>query len=832
MHHVSHVAEVVTGVVGLLLVAAAILAATKRVRVPFTVVLVLVGIVLAQIAQRFPGFFDPLRSLSISPDLILYVFLPTLVFESAFNMDARALRRDIGAVLLLAAPGLLLSTALIGYIVHWSTSIPLAPALLLGAILSATDPVAVIAVFKQLGAPRRLTTLVDGESLFNDATAIVLSRILLGVMAMGTLNGDALFNGAVQFVSLFIGGLLVGWVLGMITGFLLGKVVDDPAIEITLTTVVAYLSFLMAEDVFHVSGVMAVVAAGVTLGDWGRMRVSPPVRAYLEHFWSYMSFVANALIFLLVGLTIHLPEVWASLRTLLWVIVAMLISRAIMIYGLTPLLGRLPGSEAIDAAYRKLLYWGGLRGAVALALVLSLPSFEFTHTFVALVTGAVLFTLLVQGLSIEPVMRRLGLAHPPLADRLALLESRVVGKQRAMARIPELQHGGLFSSVIAARVLQRCERQLGSLQDEIGRLREVEMDRTQEQNLLYLRCFAEEKVLFVDMFNKGHLSERAFRELALSLTLQAEALRYQRDFRTVRLHNLRGRRLEHTALQWLDRFGLHVMAERLRRVRVAVNYEEAWGRYQANGHALAFLDRLVRSESIPAEIFDEVRGNYVRWHEDSQRHLDRMAAQYPEFVAAMQERLGRRVMLIAEQEVIKEQAERGTLPLGMADKAMFAVNHALHALRGQEPSRLVVGPEELLRKVPFFREFPAEEFAVVAKSMRVRTLGENEIIVRQGEPGDSLFLIARGVVRVSHDEEDASRDLATLMAGDFIGEMALLHREPRSATARTVTPATLYELGRQDLNHVIERHPTVRSALQESDRRRREAREGGVERPA
>lgn len=832
MHHVSHVAEVVTGVAGLLLVAAAILATTKRFRVPFTVVLVLVGIALAQIAQRFPGYFDPLRSLSISPDLILYVFLPTLVFESAFNLDARALRRDIGAVLLLAGPGLLLSTAIIGYLVYWVTPIPLAPALLLGAILSATDPVAVIAVFKQLGAPRRLTMLVDGESLFNDATAIVLSRILIGVMAMGTFKEGVLFNGALQFVLLFIGGLLVGWVLGVITGFLLGKVVDDPAIEITLTTVVAYLSFLMAEDVFHVSGVMAVVAAGVTLGDWGRMRVSPPVRAYLEHFWSYMSFVANALIFLLVGLTVQLPAVWGSLRTLLWVIVAMLVSRAIMIYGLTPLIGRMSGGQPIDAAYRKLLYWGGLRGAVALALVLSLPSFEFSHTFVALVTGAVLFTLLVQGLSIEPLMRRLGLASPLLADRLALLESRLVGKQRAMARIPELQRGGLFSSVIAARVLQRCERQLGALQSEIGRLRVEEMDRQQEQRLLYLRCFAEEKALFVDMFNKGHLSERAFRELALSLTLQAEALRYQRDFHSVRLHTLRTRRLEHAALHWLDRLGLCAMVERLRRMRVAVNYEEAWGRYQANGHALEFLESLGRNESIPSEIFAQVHDSYRLWHQDSQRQLDEMTSLYPEFVSAMQERLGRRVVLIAEQEVLKEQVERSTLPAGMADSALFTINHELNDLRGQEPSRLAIGPEELLRKVPFFREFPVDEFAVVAKSMHAHTVSENEVIVRQGEAGDSLFLIARGVVRISRDTDGVTHDLATLMAGDFIGEMALLHREPRAATARTVTPATLYELGREDLNRVIAKHPTVRTALREMDRRRQELLAGGVEHPA
>ncbi len=831
MHHVSHVAEIVGGVVALLLVAAAMLAATKRIRLPFTVVLVLVGIALAHLAQRFPEQLGLLRTLAISPDLILYVFLPTLVFESAFNLDARALRHNLGAVLLLAAPGLLLSTFIIGFFVSWVTPIPLPAALLLGAILSATDPVAVVGLFRQLGAPQRLKILVEGESLFNDATSIVVARILVGVVAAGTFSSTTLLDGTAEFFGLFIGGLLVGWLLALLTGYLLGKVVNDPAIEITLTTVVAYLSFLLAEEVFHVSGVMAVVAAGITLGGWGRMRVSPPVRAYLESFWEYMAFVANALIFLMVGLRVQLPDVLASLDLLGWVILAMLLSRALMIYGLVPLVGRMPGRQPVSLAYQTVMYWGGLRGAIALAIVLSLPAFDYAHTFVALVTGAVLFTLLVQGLSIEMLMRRLGLDKMPLADRLARLESGLAGKQRALARIPELQRGGLFSSTIASRQLQRCEQQVIALQQEIARVREVEMDPEQERAQLYLRCFAEEKALYVEMFNKGHLSERAFRELVLILTMQIEAIRYHGDFHAIHLHRMGQRRLEQTLFRWLDRVGLSRLAERLRRARVSINYEEAWGHYQGNSQALEFLHRLSQSESIPAAILDDVQASYLHWHADARRQLDQMAEQFPEFVAAMQGRLGRRMVLIAEQEVIEEEKERGILPAGMAEVAEEELNYALDALRGQEAARLAVAPEELLRKVPFFRDFPPEEFAVIARSMRSHTVGEKEEIVRQGEPGDSLFLIARGVVRVSYEKDGTSHDLATLMAGDFIGEMALLHREPRSATARAVTPATLYELGRQDLNRVIEKHPSVRTALQEADRQRREAMQSAVEHP-
>ncbi len=831
MHHVSHVAEVVGGVVALLLVAAGILAATKRIRVPFTVVLVLVGILLSLLADRYPQEFGTFKGLTVSSDLVLYVFLPTLIFESAFNLDARGLRHNLGAVLLLAAPGLLLSTLIIGLIMAAATPIPLAAALLLGAILSATDPVAVVALFKQIGAPQRLAVLVEGESLFNDATSIVVARILVGVVAAGTLSGGAVVHGLVDFVALFVGGLLVGWLLGLGTGYLLGLVENDPAIEITLTTVVAYLAFLLAEELFHVSGVMAVVAAGITLGSWGRMRVSPAVRTYLESFWEYMSFVANALIFLMVGLTVHLAEVWANLDLLLWVIVAMLVSRGVMIYGLSPLVGRMRKGEPISLAYQTVMFWGGLRGAIALAIVLSLPAFDYAHTFVALVMGAVLFTLLVQGLSVEALLSALGLARPPLADDLALLESRLAGKQRALTRIPELQHGGLFSSAIAARQAESCEQQLRRIQAEIARLREREMTPQDELAQLYVHCFAEEKAMYVDMFNKGHISEGAFRELVMTLTLQLEAIRYRGDFHGIHLHGLGKLRAEQSIYRRLDRFGFPGLAERLRRRRVAINYEEAWGHSQANTRVLEYLDELERDETVPTEILADVRGSYRHWHQDARRQLDQMVELYPEFVSAMQERLGQRLALIAEQEVLQERAERGTLPLGMAEAEEHRVSHALSVLRGQEASRLAVAPEELLRKVPFFRDFPLEEFAVVAKSMRAHTIGENELIVRQGEAGDSLFLIARGVVRITSESEGKVHDLATLMAGDFIGEMALLHREPRHATARTVTPATLYELGRQDINRVIAKHPSVRTALQEMDRQRRTLEGGPVEHP-
>jgi CPA1 family monovalent cation:H+ antiporter len=270
MEHSLHIAHLVAGIIALLLIAAVTLAVTERLRFPFTVALVLVGMVLTAVAQSYPQALGPLEGIEISSGLILYVFLPTLVFESAFHLDARQLRRDLAPVVMLAVPGLLVSTFIIGGVMALATPISFSAALLLGAILSATDPVAVISLFKRLGAPRRLTVLVEGESLFNDATSIVLARVLVGILVAGAVSFESVLQGVLDFVVVFIGGLMVGWLMALLTGYLLGVLQGHQFIEITLTTILAYTSFLVAEEVFHVSGVMATVGRALSRAPMAR----------------------------------------------------------------------------------------------------------------------------------------------------------------------------------------------------------------------------------------------------------------------------------------------------------------------------------------------------------------------------------------------------------------------------------------------------------------------------------------------------------------------------------------------------------------------------------
>ncbi|NQU62183.1 MAG: cation:proton antiporter [Rhodospirillales bacterium] len=824
MEHASSVVDLVGLIVALLLIAGAVRAITKRVKLPFTVALVLAGLALRQLAEHGPKFLETFAAYEVSPDVILFVFLPAIIFESAFNMDVRQLKQNLLPTLALAVPGLMISTGIIGTIVWWATPFDLPAALLLGAILSATDPVAVIALFKNLGVPQRLTILVEGESLFNDATAIVAARILVGVAAGGyVLSAQTALSSTVDFFFVFLGGAFVGWIAAVIFGWVLGRVEGDTFIETSLTTILAYLSFVLAEHTFHVSGVMATVAAGLTMGSWGRAKISASVAGYIEHFWEYMSNLANALIFLLVGLRVDLGALYESLDILPWVILAMLVSRATVVFGLVPLVGRLPGAVPVGLPYRAVMYWGGLRGAIALAIVLSLDNFAHSEIFVALVMGSVLFTLLVQALSIETLVHRLGLDKPPLVDQVGAAEGLLAAKHRALERLPEIQEGGMFSYRIANDLEEVLTAEVRVLRGELEELRHRELASEDERILIYSRVFAAERTIYYELFTKGHISERVYRDLCHAVGHESDAIRHGLALSRDPLHLQDDQRISVAWYKFFDgALGFTGIPERMRLAHVAREYEEAWARYQVCTRILKDLESLVFAESARPGIVAEVRKRYRLWLTAAQGHIDSTAEQFPEFVTTMQERLARRLLVIAEKDIIEAESRAGSIPPGVRDKVMERLESEIRRSRGGEIAHLRLDATEILRQVPFFQGTDKEEFSRVASMLRQRTIPANKSIIRQGEKGETLYLIARGVVRVTRNHNGDSQDLATLIAGDFFGEMALLHHEPRMATCRAVTPTAVYELRRKDFDKACQTCPGLQEALEEADKARKQ----------
>jgi len=444
--------EMIRLFVVLLGAAALVTIVARRINLPYTVALVAVGMA-ASVAE-------PLK-VEITPQLVLVVLLPALIFEASYQTDFGKLRPSLGGVALLAGPGVLITAALIAAALALGAGMPLPQAFVVGAMLSATDPAAVIATFKRLRTPRRLATFIEAESVFNDGTGIVVFAIAVDLVSHPAGPLDV----GVAFVSVAVVSAAIGAVAGFVASRVLPNV-GDHLIEISLSLVLAYGTYLAA-DAIHQSGVIATAVAGIVLGNYGRrLGLSERTEEALDTVWEFVAFLATAFVFLLIGFAISASALIGAAGPIAWAVVAALVARAIIVYGLLGawrLAGRALGRR--EAAGRRLgrlsigrlsigrlsiglpkanepapprrrsgarndgelplgwlhvIFWSGLRGAVSTALALSLPAdFPNRAQLQGITFGVVIFTLLVQATTAEVVVNRWG-QKPKSNDRAPL----------------------------------------------------------------------------------------------------------------------------------------------------------------------------------------------------------------------------------------------------------------------------------------------------------------------------------------------------------------------------------------------------------------------------
>lgn len=392
-------------------------------QIPYTLLLVIVGLGLALVDVRL---------VNLSPALILSIFLPPLLFEAAWNLKWSNLKQDLLPISLFAVLGVLISIAGVAVGLNQVAGLSMTTALLIGASLSATDPVSVIALFRELGASKRLTTLMEGESLFNDGMAVVAFSFLVG-LPLGTTTFD-LQTIVANFLAVVGIGIGVGSLIGFGISYLTQRF-DLPLVEQSLTLVSAYGTYLITEDLGG-SGVIAVVTMGLILGNFGsRIGMNPRTRLIVTEFWDFLAFFVNSIVFLLIGDQIRFAILGENLGTIAVTLVAMILTRAIGIYGLGGLSNWVANTE-IPLQDQTVLWWGGLRGSVSIALALSVPAgLAGREEIIATVFGVVLFTLLVQGLTIKPLLSQLNL----LGDQTQRQEYfEAIARRTALNRV--LQH--------------------------------------------------------------------------------------------------------------------------------------------------------------------------------------------------------------------------------------------------------------------------------------------------------------------------------------------------------------------------------------------------------
>jgi CPA1 family monovalent cation:H+ antiporter len=376
----------------LLLIAAVVAMLVRRLRIPYSIGLVVAGIGLALL---------PFSSgIQLTKELLFTTLLPPLIFEAAFQIRWPELKKDLSVVLLLATIGVAISAAATAVGMHYAVSWPWTSAIVFGLLIAATDPVSVIATFKEAKIHGRIRLLVEAESLFNDGTAAAAFTLAL-VFAAGESTG--MFGVAKTFGFVIFGSITCGAVVAGLVLMLIGAT-QDHLVEMTFTTVAAFGSFLLAEH-FHGSGVLATLTAGLIIGNVGHLPISSTGRRVVVDFWEYAAFVANSLIFLLIGLRLPKQNYRAALVSAAAAIAIVIIARAGAVYPLSLLVSR--SRHRITLRHQHILFWGGLRGALALALALGIPeTMPNRQEIITVAFAVVAFSIIVQGLTIIPLLRR------------------------------------------------------------------------------------------------------------------------------------------------------------------------------------------------------------------------------------------------------------------------------------------------------------------------------------------------------------------------------------------------------------------------------------------
>ena len=819
---------VVFGIAGLLALIAFLPRLAARLRLPYTVLLAGLGCALGGVlglsgmmVDNLPStvlrdFFDQLRDFQISAEILLWVFLPILLFDTSTKLDGRELLDDVGPILILAVVAVLMTTAAAGLAVWSVSSVSLTACLLVAAIIATTDPSAVTAVFREVGARRRLVLLVEGESLLNDAAAIALFTVLLGLITSGAMPGElaVVSEIGVELVIDFVGGAAVGGILGRIAAILVSRIDQGGPAEVTLSVALAYLSYALAERYLHVSGVVSVVAAGLVFGTIGRMRVGTKEWESVSIIWSQLGFWASSLVFVLASMLV--PETIRQARPsdlllLVALLVGALSARALCLWGVLPMVRVLLRQRPINSRFKLVILWGGVRGAVTLALALavsektSVPP-EIRHLVSVLATGFVLFTLLVQATTLRPLIRWLGVDQLDPVERIL--------RKRALA----LTQGEILDRLSETAIIHGLDLEAA---DEVGALYRTRVATLEEGNepgeevrrqqliVALATITAREASFYTDEMAEGTIS-RSAGWLLLSRT--GDLLDALRDG-SVQPY----RKVARTEIG--SGWAMEIAGFLHRRLRI----NGPLARRMAQRIELRLIQRRVL-ESLIGFIRNRIRALFgervseVALHiieariEDTDRALDAVRLQYPAYWRVASGRFLSRTAVRLELEAYNRMAGEGLLSAELLRNLVGDLRARLESFEAIPPLDLGLDVDMLIRNVPLLGELDEKARADLMPRLVPRLALPGERIIRRGERGDAMYFIASGAVEVQRPEDEVIR----LGTGEFFGEMALIMRRPRVADVVALSYCRLLMLPREAFRAFLQEHPELMQQVRRS----------------
>ncbi|NOQ76744.1 MAG: sodium:proton antiporter [Methylococcaceae bacterium] len=518
---------------------------SMKMRIPYTVLLVIGGSLLVPLSKV--EIFSFITSFQLTPESLFFVFLPILIFESAYNINIRNIKENKFTISMLAIVGLLISTFFIGFVGHWGFKligfdVPLLVTLLFGAIISATDPVAVLSLFKEYGAPHRLTLIFEGESLFNDGTAFAIFLVFLGIIQNGFHGTETVLQGILSFATMILGGGFFGLLMGLLFSKLIELVKGNEHLEITLTLLVAHFTFLFTELIserliiydhhIHLSSIIATLVSSIVMGNFGRYKMSTGVEEYMGKFWSYFAFLANSLVFILMGLlfTSLSISIHVAILPIMLMILLVVVARAVSIYITIGLANLNKSEEDIPMNWQHLLSWGSLRGAIAVIMVMFIPDdislpnwnydFSIKEFITAITIGSIYFTLIIKATTIGRVIRWLKIDELLPHEKMSYFKSQALIYQTLKEKILQLAEHKDISEVqyqdLTTKYHKLYKKVCKQFKEKNKHPKHV------AENMLLIYTLAVQKSELKELFRRGEINESIYKRNLSILETQIE----------------------------------------------------------------------------------------------------------------------------------------------------------------------------------------------------------------------------------------------------------------------------------------------------------------------
>ncbi|ETX13848.1 sodium:proton antiporter [Roseivivax halodurans JCM 10272] len=797
-----------------------------RLRLPYSVILAVLGIFIGgsasfllrtDLTDALNPIAEAVLNFPVRSNIFLYVFLPTLLFQVTLGMNLRRMLDDWVPIVTLAVVAVLFSTVVVGGSLAFASGVGLVACLLVGAIVSTTDPSAVVSIFRSIAAPRRLARIVEGESLMNDAAAIALFGLLMGFVMRGVPD-PSLWDALRSFPLLILGGAGVGVLLGQVAIMIMGRFGRHELAQLSLSVALPYLAYIAAEQVFGASGVIAVVAAGLTVNVSAPGALPPAVWQNMKEMWELLAHWAGALIFVLAALLIpRLLEgiTWTDIGLISVVVVAALAARAVILFVLFPLLSLVRLSPPVERPYRAAILWGGLRGAVTLALALAVTESarvpeDIQRMVGVLATGYTLFTLVVQGSSLRFVIGRLGLDKLTPLDAALAKQVVAVALQTVREEVQQTtENYGLSREIVRSEAKIFGERLEGAVKAAENSAEILDRDRV---TLGLIALAGAERDMILDRFRERAVSPRLTDRILsdvdrlLEQARQSGRLGYRRAARravgidpafkfAVRLYN----RLNVSyplARLTADRFEILLL----------------------QGLVLNDLDRFIeaRIRRIHGRrVADVLHELLHRRAEMVEQALDGLRLQYPGYAEELERRFIRRTALRLEKREYDMLFDEGLVGVELHTELLQRLDRRFAREDKRPALDIVLQKAEVAKQFPLFSELDEGTLKRLSRALVTRYADEGDVILTRGTTADTVYFIASGAVELR-----AARQSWRLGRGELFGQLAMLTQTARKAEVRAIAPSTLLALDEQRFRRLLRRSKAVQKAVRESAEKR------------